>query len=269
MSMSSLIIRLRLLLHVTVAWTFAFILPTHCLAQNPIGPGGSWKLLWHDEFNGKSVDTSKWDFAYRWGQTNNPDTEPQVYEPWDVSEGDGNLILEAQVQQQSYNGKSYQYTSGMVSAKPKYDMTFGCVEARLKCPAGAGLWPAFWMIYVPAKPYEEIDMLELLGYDPTIAHCGCHLPALSARLADVTGTWTQSFHVYTLDWEPTYIREYIDGKVIGEYTDAANIAGEPLTIIFNLALANPGSWANETSSISASFPSSMQIDYVRVWKKKP
>ena len=54
-------------------------------------------------------------------------------------DGFGNLVIEAR---KTGDG----YTSGRISTRGKLDFPFGTISARIKMPAGQGLWPAFWML---------------------------------------------------------------------------------------------------------------------------
>ena len=94
-----------------------------------------------------------------------------------------------------------------------------------------------------------------------------------SRLLDQAnaGNVTQ-FHLYTIEWEPTQIRWFIDREtnatpVHTVAITAANMEefSKPFHIILNLALAGqfPGTQPNQ-----ANFPLFMNVDYVRVWQRQ-
>lgn len=152
---------------------------------------GKGTLVWQDEFNGSSLDTSKWNYDYGaggqynsnlWGWGNN---ERQWYGTDSVRVQDGKLVIEA-----GRSGRSdyYVYKSGKITTKgtraavgnttypPKQflGVTTGYVEARIKTPKGAGYWPAFWMLSADTDGLSgfpslgwpqsgEIDILETIG----------------------------------------------------------------------------------------------------------
>ena len=57
---------------------------------------------------------------------------------------DGNGNLEIVALKEDFKGNSY--TSGRVTTAGGYEQGYGRYEARMKLPAGQGLWPAFWML---------------------------------------------------------------------------------------------------------------------------
>ena len=55
------------------------------------------------------------------------------------------------------------------------------MEARVKIPAGAGMWPAFWMLGNSFNNRNwpqcgEIDIMESIGKEPSINHGSLHGP---------------------------------------------------------------------------------------------
>jgi beta-glucanase (GH16 family) len=80
------------------------------------------------------------------------------------------------------------------------------------------------------------------------------------------------FHLYTIEWEPTQIRWFIDRTTNPNPVHTVNISAanqeefrKPFHIILNLALGGqfPGTQPNQ-----ANFPLFMTVDYVRVWQKQ-
>src|ERR1700684_83749 len=121
-------------------------------------PAPEWKLCWSDEFDGKEIDRTKWDFdlgngffnyeANIWisGWGNN---ELQYYtrEPENAFVKDGMLHIRAV--KESYNGCGY--TSGRLKTRkrdgsPLFNQKDGKFEFRAKLPTGKGVWPALWML---------------------------------------------------------------------------------------------------------------------------
>jgi beta-glucanase (GH16 family) len=56
----------------------------------------------------------------------------------------------------------------------------------------------------------------------------------------------------------------IDGQLVQEFADKANICSSPMYLIANLAVG--GSWPGDPDA-STTFPQSLLIDYVRVWQR--
>ena len=76
-----------------------------------------------------------------------------------VKESDGSIMC--------YYGPC-EYTSARLLTKDRFEIAYGRVEARIKVPEGAGLWPAFWLLganypEVGWPRSGEIDLMELVN----------------------------------------------------------------------------------------------------------
>ena len=103
-------------------------------------------LVWADEFNGTSLDLTKWEPQIGdgcsegicgWGNN-----ELQSYKAENAVVSNGTLKIIAKKERV----KGSAYTSARLRTKGLADFTFGRFEASIKLPAGQGLWPAFWML---------------------------------------------------------------------------------------------------------------------------
>lgn len=246
----------------------------------PVGQAGSWKLLFHDEFDSPSLDTTKWNtcfFNFTVGNGCDHDQgELELYQPNEVSVSNGTLNLQAEKKTlTATNGKTYNYTSGMISTGPangnasaKFTFTYGYMEIKAKVPAGKGLWPAFWTLPADLSWPPEIDVFEILGNAPTTINMHYHYPAASGGDGDTGATWTgddfsAGWHTYAVDWEPGSLTWYVDGIARRTYTNT-NVASKPMYLLANLAVG--GNWPGSPDA-STPFPNSLQIDYIRVWQK--
>src|ERR1700744_2295031 len=99
----------------------------------------TWQLVWSDEFNGTSVDGTKWNIDVGNPGVNN---EKEYYQASNITETGGNLVITAR--QQSVGGQPY--TSARINTSGKVSVQYGRVEASIELPSGQGLWPAFWML---------------------------------------------------------------------------------------------------------------------------
>ena len=139
-----------------------FLYSSICIGLFFINPicSQNWSLIWGDEFNGISLDTTKWihDIGtgsqyglYGWGNS-----ELQYYQPQNTLVNSGSVKIIANVEPNgiidSWNNAMY-YSSSKITTKGKFDFRFGKVEARIKTIDGEGFWPAFWM------PLREEDGL--------------------------------------------------------------------------------------------------------------
>lgn len=249
----------------------------------PVGQTGNWNMIFHDDFDGQALDTSKWTtcyFNFKVGHDgcDHDQNERELYQPQNVSVSDGILTLRAQKQSvQAANGQTYDYTSGMITTGPtsgsakdtRFSFTYGYMEMRAKIPAGQGLWPAFWTLPTSLKWPPEIDVFEILGGTPNVLHLHYHYPNGTDNGGDsgkdLTGPdLSTDWHTYAVDWEQDAITWYVDGVARRSYTDASHIASTPMYLLANLAVG--GDWPGDPDA-STPFPASYQIDYVRVWQK--
>ncbi len=250
-------------------------------AQFP-GQGKNWKLVFDDEFNGKSLDTTKWIPCFHWGTTAGcaSSTTPQTwYAPGNVIVSNGTLKLEARKGAVTENGKTYPYTSAMITTGPldstrssaKFHFTYGYTEIRAKIPKGQGLWPAFWALPTDNSELPELDVSEILTgaglttYTNNMTYNTVHdnNHASSARWMSPVDL-ASGFHVYAADWEPEGIHWYVDGvERRSAFTDSKNITAKQMYLLIQLEVG--GAWPGSPDS-KTTFPSVYEIDYVKVWQ---
>ncbi len=239
-------------------------------------PDTTWKLVWGDDFEGTAgaaVDGGKWTYDTGPNWFNG---ELQDYTSGNTNaslDGSGNLIIEAR--KEAREGR--QYTSARLKTEGKKTFTYGRVEGRMKMPYGQGLWPAFWMLGGNSWPNTgEIDIMENLGREPSIAHGTIHGPGYSGA-AGPTASYTlpgsakfsDDFHVFAIEWETNAIRWYVDGTLYSTKTPA-DIKGNNWVfdhgffIILNLAVG--GDWPGAPDGTTV-FPQKLVIDYIHVCQK--
>ncbi|MEI6222552.1 MAG: family 16 glycosylhydrolase [bacterium] len=247
---------------------------------------GLWNLVFNDEFDGTTLDVAKWVQCRRW---NNYDgchvggtEELQWYSRDNVIVNNGTLKLRALKQGfDGSDGQHYDYTSGMITTDkdnynenvpPRFSYTYGYAEMKAKLPPGQGYWPAFWMLQQNGVWPPEIDILENLGHQMTIAHMTFHWSDLVDGSHKQSGTICTSsdlsanWHTYGVDWQPNAIVWYLDGQECKRYSTAANIPTNPMYLLLNLSVG--GAWGGYPDSTTV-FPGDFETDYVRVWQKEP
>lgn len=209
-------------------------------AASSSSAAATWELVWSDEFNGATIDTSKWNFEKNcWGGGNN---EQQCYTDRAVNAfvADGALNIVAQREDftgsdspegDSASTKTLPYTSARLRTKNIQEWTFGRFEIRAKLPFGQGTWPAIWMLPTNS-PYGtwassgEIDIMEAVnlkvvtnGSEPEAAvhgtlHFGRNWPGNVNSGADYklpnNANPADDFHEYAVEWEEGEIRWYVD-----------------------------------------------------------
>jgi beta-glucanase (GH16 family) len=244
----------------------------------------SWNLIWSDEFNGYSLDTTKWihDIGtgsqyglYGWGNN-----ELQYYQPQNTVLNSGSVKIIANTEPNGiidpWNNTMY-YSSSKITTKGKFDFRYGKVEAKIKTIDGEGFWPAFWMLPTNGGwPCDgEIDIMEQWGNDgPSnittgAAHAG-PCPGNSVYQSSSenisSGSYADNFHIYSIEWQPDYIAWYVDNIQFLQVTPSSfpNISwpfnSNNWYLMFNLAITSSGPNSNTV------FPSQIEIDYVRVYE---
>ncbi len=112
------------------------------VAQTPVGVPGNWTLTFQDEFNGTTLDGTKW----RMGTHHVGIAGSGGNAPGNITASAGTLKLKSEQRAVSYGGKAFSYATGEVSTFFNYRQQYGYMEARIKYPAVKGLWPAFWLM---------------------------------------------------------------------------------------------------------------------------
>jgi beta-glucanase (GH16 family) len=235
----------------------------------PALPGGLMHLAFADEFNGPSL-SSTWQTCwwYSLGGCSNGDQEAEWYAPSNVTVANGQLSLTALRQtvpgRQMTTGlpRTYQYTSGMVTSYGNFSFDYGYVEWRAQLPSGQGLWPALWLMPANNTWPPEIDALETVGSQPDVA-CWTYIQpngAHSASYRDIPAL-SSGWHTFGVDWEPGVITWYVDG--VAEFTTTSAVTSTPMYLVMDLAVG--GTWAGLPNATTP-FPSTLGIDYVRVWQ---
>jgi beta-glucanase (GH16 family) len=260
----------------TIGMSLLFLV--NCTASKP----RDWQLVWQDEFDGSQVDPAKWEFEVNaWGGGN---SELQYYVTNNASVRAGKLFIEAR--KETYTGPEgkREFTSSRMRTKNRDDWTHGRFEMRAKLPIGQGCWPAFWMlptdgIYGGWPHSGEIDIMEVLGHKPAELHGTLHYADTNrnhtyrgTNTVLAAGTFADSFHVFSLEWETNSISWFLDGQLYQtqtNWTSGTNRFPAPFDqrfhIILNLAVG--GNWPGKPDATTV-FPQAMIVDYVRVYQRK-
>jgi len=244
-----------------------------------------YTLLCNDEFDGKALDESIWNYEpHEPGWTNNELQEYTTSEN-NVFLKAGKLIIKA-IKTTDSKGNAY-YTSGKITSKDKKIFTYGKVVARAKVPEGKGLWPAIWMMPQDESFYGqwpkcgEIDIMEVLGNQTDTAYGTIHYGEPHAQQQGTykldKGTFASDYHDYSVEWEPGKMRFYIDGNLYETVNDwFTAVQGEdekPYPAPFNqpffvqLNLAVGGTWPGNPDETTNFDNAEFEVDYVRVYQK--
>jgi beta-glucanase (GH16 family) len=172
-----------------------------------------------------------------------------------------------------------QYTSARLITKNLKSFGYGFIQARIKLPAGRGIWPAFWMLGTDIDTAGwpacgEIDVMENFGTNPAIVHGTVHGPGYSGASGitaslDTGAVLATGFHTYSVCWEPGRIRWYADQTLYHTVTPAG-LHGSPWVfdhdfyLLINVAV---GGRFSQPPDRSTAFPQAMLIDYIRAYAR--
>lgn len=191
-------------------------------------PVTDWQLVWSDEFDGSSIDTTKW--SYEVNCTGGGNSEKQCY----TDSSDNSFIANGMlniVALPAEEGAEQPYTSARLVTRNKADFKYGRMEMRAQLPFGQGSWPAFWMmptdsVYGGWPRSGEIDIMEavnlkVVGEDGVAEanvhgtlHYGREWPnnvhtGKAYQFPDGVNP-ADSFHTYAVEWQEGEIRWYVD-----------------------------------------------------------
>lgn len=248
-----------------------------------------YKLNWHDEFDGNSLNMNYWSYqegdGSQYGIPGWGNSEQQYYSQDNVSVNNGALKITAR--RENKGGKAY--TSARIRTANKVAFTYGRIEAKIKLPPYQGLWPAFWMLpdtttYGNWPNSGEIDIMEAKGRLPNETSAAIHFADNNNQHKYNTGTCDlnqtlssnmKDWHTYAVEWESDSLFFYVDdicffGSKCNQYSAVQGNSGQPFDknfhILLNLAVG--GMFDNYINPNDSDLPASMEVDYVRWWGLK-
>ncbi len=243
-------------------------------------------LIWSDEFDGDSLDEEKW--SYQRGGWNGSNVQ-NCYVDENTSVVDGFLKITAKYEPgyDCFNSVT-DFTSGFVQTKNKIDWTYGYFEALVRVPASNSTWPAFWMspqedIYGTWPRSGEIDIFEIKGHEMTKSFGNAHWGISGSEKRQEKGTYNfddaTEWHLYAVDWREGELNFFIDGELYHTINDfrQPNATDHPgpfnQGFYLRLNMAVGGNFLdephNDANNNLEQLPAVMEVDYVRVYSKKP
>lgn len=159
-----------------------------------------------------------------------------------------------------------QFTSGVISTAGLFSQRYGRFEARLRAPAGTGLWPIFWLRALEGWP-PAIDVAAFHGHDAARFNAGLWYRELDTT-SDASSTlaldWSENFHVYSVDWSPSGLSYAVDGAVWFESAEGLGTFDAPLHPVINLSLSD-GSDGSPAASAATPLPARLELDWLRIY----
>jgi len=236
----------------------------------PGAEAGQWRMVWHDEFDGNTLDETKWSYRSL-GKRENAMVSK------DCISLDGHGLLHVWVKE-----KDGVLQNGMIGTQRKFEATYGIMAARVKFPHQQGQHGSFWM--QPGKRDKdatdaagagaEVDVVEWFGANRKDSSTASNVywgPAVKknrvGHMVDLQhilkpGELTSDrFHVFSVEWSPESYVFRVDGHETMRATDG--ISHQPEYLILSLFTAD---W--EAAYLDRSkLPNSMDVDWVRVWQR--
>ncbi|WP_116951664.1 family 16 glycosylhydrolase [Jiangella endophytica] len=184
-----------------------------------------------DDFD--TLDTSRWAVSHGW---NNGTVMNCTWDRAQVVATGGALNL-------SFAKKitgDRQYACAEVQHRDK--LGYGVYEARLKGVSGSGLMSSFftWVGAGASSPEEAIDVAKLLGKYPRKVEVNTWIDKQLLTTATRTLPASQEYVDYAVDWSPTRLDFYVDGRLVHSTTDPAEIPDRETNLFLNI-------WGSETS----------------------
>ena len=243
------------------------------VSEGGLSNTANWNLAFEDQFEGNSLDTSKWEVGFGWGMDTT--TSAERISPKHVNVRDGALHLTA-----SYEDGDV--LSGSVHTRGKHYWGPGSFwEAKIKIPKRVGFLPAFW-----AKPNDgawppEIDFMESFqdgdGDDCMYANYNVHYSEStrsgdsSTHKADPVHYKTdydlsKGFHIFGCKWLTDRVEYFFDGAYVGKSDRSTAMEalqkGAPFYMMLNIHIDKVG-----TTDKSETWNEEMVVDWVRVWEQ--
>ncbi|MCK5101618.1 MAG: glycoside hydrolase family 16 protein [Cyclobacteriaceae bacterium] len=248
-----------------------------------------WKLIWHDEFNGTELDTTKWDYRLHLMQVRHSTWTTKGAE----LDGNGNLLLKLYEKDGQFysshlqTGRNYldrpgdQYGSSNFvwpiaeMEPPKFVHKYGYYEIRCKLPTQEGWWAAFWMqspeigsTLNPAESGVEFDIMENFSRDGIISHnihwngYGNNHEHAGSGKRKLQPT-ENGFHTFGFHWSSSGYVFYVDGKISWEIDGPVSHREQFILISTECKGYRQGGPSPELKG--AKLPDYFIVDYIRVF----
>ena len=239
----------------------------------PLPTGQTWQMTFNDEFNGTSLDLTKWSpgFQVPWA----PGNLGNAYLNY-MSVSDGILKMwPATMYPGTPAGNGYYKTS--VTTYNIFEQKYGYFETRFKTTAGNGLWSGFWLLPHSlasfSTDHREIDIFENLGYQPNKIYMSLHDVTFGQYQQTYTASpdFSQGYRTLGLQWvkDSGTLIWYVDGieRARSTLTDVPGRWNEPVYVLLDTSCMYVN-WGPNCDGTTPN-PAYYYVDYVRAYRVVP
>ena len=261
-------------------------------APSLLPDGFDFELVWSDEFDGNTLDTSKWDYRLcMMGKRHPAWTDKGVRiengcAVFTIFEENGEIVssqlqtgynfMDEPVQKTTFGPDHLQWNIGKLKEN-KFTHRYGYYECYCKLQQLPGWWSAFWMqspiigaSLDPKMTGSEVDVMEYFHTDGTIVphnvFTGGYGLDMQRRMVGGKQVNKEEFHHFGLLWLPDRYVFYIDGEEDG--TISENVSAIPEFLLISTEVRgyryenhHPTAQAKETARVGDQF----LVDHVRVF----
>jgi beta-glucanase (GH16 family) len=171
----------------------------------PVGNIPGWREVFHDDFNGETLNRSRWRLYY--GQ---PGGDPAGwFDPSHVTVSDGMLEISA------YRGPADRgrWGTGGVSSSPGLVQTYGKYLVRFRFGAGTGISQALVLTPADGSWPPEIDFSEDNGGGRGSTLATLHYGSDDTQISHRTAVDLTQWHTLGVQWTPGKLNYTLDGRI--------------------------------------------------------
>ncbi len=234
---------------------------------------GDFTLLFRDDFDGGSLDTSRWQIM-----THSWPGNLAKFSSQSVTVGEGMLtatLLEANPPVMD-SGESKSFYGAEVRSVDT--LTYGRVRARARLASGSAVVSALVTIYTPwpADNWNELD-IECLGKDPSevqynaMVYTG-QLPAASTPVSPTQDPEilalgfdaSADFHTYEIEWTPESAVFRVDGVTARVWDDRIELMTLPQNVLLTIWASGEPVWAGAVDGTTTG--AKIEYDWVELYE---
>ena len=152
----------------------------------------------------------------------------------------------------------YHFTSGLLTTRDTFSQEYGYYEVRAQLPAGAGAWPAFWLLPSKGGWPPELDVME--GYGGATVTQTAHTTSANTEEMTTDPLTSGGYHTYGMLWDAQHITWYMDGVETAQIATPADMH-QPMYMLLDLAV--------DSAVASPAFTAQLNIDYVHAYSLTP